>query len=204
MASDVTSPDRVQPEPVPAGPAPGPSGELPVKVVFERRARSGCKAALETWAAELVRSAARSPDLQGSSVLTREDDYFVLLRFASQQALEAWQSAPEVADLLAQGKALATPPRTHVRTGLETWFQVPGVPRPPHAPPRWKMALVTWVMLMPLVYAMSHVVPPEWPVLPKLAVSTLVPVCLLTWVVMPNVTRLLYRWLYAPVAAPPP
>lgn len=176
------------------------TGPQPVKIVVERRARPGCKQGLEAWIGELVQSAARTSHLQGSSVLTHGDDYFVLLRFASQAALDAWQAAPEVAELLARAEVLGgARPRTHVRTGLETWFEVPGVPHPPHAPPRWKMALVTWVMLMPLVYAMGRIVPGEWPLPLRLAVSTLVPVCLLTWVVMPNVTRLLYRWLYAPL-----
>lgn len=172
----------------------------PAKIVLERRVRPGSKPAFEAWVRELVATAARTPELQGSSVLSRDDDCFILLRFGSQQALDAWRASAEVEALLARGEALATAPaaRPCVKTGLETWFTVPGMPRPSDAPPRWKMALVTWVMLMPLVYAMGEVVPAGWPLAPKLALSTLVPVCLLTWVVMPAMTRLLYGWLYPP------
>ncbi|HZO68912.1 MAG TPA: hypothetical protein VFB74_28295 [Kribbellaceae bacterium] len=34
------------------------------------------------------------------------------------------------------------------------------------------------------------------PLVARLAVTTLVTVSLMTWVVMPRVTRLLHRWLY--------
>jgi len=35
-----------------------------------------------------------------------------------------------------------------------------------------------------------------WPLVPRLAVTTAVTVSVMTWVVMPRVTRLLRRWLY--------
>jgi hypothetical protein len=35
------------------------------------------------------------------------------------------------------------------------------------------------------------------PALVAQAISTLIPTAMLTWVVMPNLTRLLYGWLYA-------
>jgi uncharacterized protein len=170
----------------------------PVKIVLERRVRPGAKDPFEAWVRDVVATASRSGTLQGSSVLSRDDDYFVLLRFASQQDLARWQSSPEVTDLLTKGDALATSPSLApcVKTGLETWFTVPGMPTPTHAPPRWKMALVTWLALMPLVIASGKVVPPEWPLLPKVALSTLIPVVALTWVVMPNLTRVLHGWLY--------
>src|SRR5207245_1202860 len=87
--------------------------------------------------------------------------------------------------------------RAQIRTGLETWFTVPGLPAPPTAPPRWKMALVTWLALLPQVIILSHVVPKGFPFLLSVALSTAIPVAMLTWVIMPRLTRLLYGWLYA-------
>lgn len=170
----------------------------PAKLVLERRVREGAKDAFEAWVREVVATASRSGALQGSSVLGRGDDYFVLLRFAAQEDLERWRSSAEVAELLAKGEALATSPTLApcVKTGLETWFTVPGMPAPVRPPPRWKMALVTWLALMPLVIASGKVVPADWSLLPKVALSTLIPVVALTWVVMPNLTRVLHGWLY--------
>jgi antibiotic biosynthesis monooxygenase (ABM) superfamily enzyme len=58
------------------------------------------------------------------------------------------------------------------------------------------MALVTWCALLPQVVALSLVLPNSLPFLVAVAVSTAVPVCLLTWLVMPALTRALHGWLY--------
>ncbi|MCC7386589.1 MAG: antibiotic biosynthesis monooxygenase [Deltaproteobacteria bacterium] len=171
----------------------------PVKMVLERRAKPGADDSFKQWIKELLELATRSSRLQGSSVLTsHEGEYFILLRFASQGDLDDWQASPPVAELLRRGEQLATAPdQPIVRTGLETWFTLPGVPAPPSAPPRWKMALVTWLALLPQVVVLSFILPKEIPPLVAMAVSTAIPTVMLTWVIMPRLTKLLYLWLYA-------
>jgi antibiotic biosynthesis monooxygenase (ABM) superfamily enzyme len=91
----------------------------------------------------------------------------------------------------------AAGPSSQVRSGLETWFTLPGVPMPAKPPANWKMAIVTWVALLPLVIALAYIFAPfRLPFLVEVSLSTAIPVSLLTWVVMPALTRLLYRWLY--------
>lgn len=171
----------------------------PAKLVLQRHARPGARAAFEKWIAQLMESATRSSALQGSSVLTvGGGEYFILLRFASQAELDRWESAPDVVDLMRQGDRLATSAEGRsARTGLETWFTLPGMPSPPTAPPKWKMAAVTWLALVPQVLVLGSVVPRDWPVLVQVAVTTAIPVAALTWFVMPALTRRLYRWMYA-------
>ena len=178
----------------------------PVKIVLERRARPGAKESFERWVEELVALASRSGALQGSSVLTTGGgEYFILLRFASQVDLERWQSSTEVVEHLGRGDAHATSAdQPVVQTGLETWFTLPGLPVPPTPPPRWKMALMTWLALLPQVIILGFVVPAELPFLLKVSLSTAIPVMMLTWVIMPRLTRLLYRWLYPASAQPVP
>jgi uncharacterized protein len=87
--------------------------------------------------------------------------------------------------------------RTQVLTGLESWFTLPAQPGAP--PPPYKMALVTWATIFPLITVIVVVSAPllgPLPLLARLAVTTGVTVPLMTWVVMPRVTRLLHRWLY--------
>jgi antibiotic biosynthesis monooxygenase (ABM) superfamily enzyme len=178
----------------------------PVKIVLERRARPGEKESFERWVEELVALAGRSGALQGSSVLTTGGgEYFILLRFASQGDLERWQASPEVVSLLGRGDTLAiAADQPVVQTGLETWFTLPGLPVPPTPPPRWKMALMTWLALLPQVIVLSFLVPAELPFLLEVSLSTAIPVMMLTWVIMPRVTRLLYRWLYPASGQLPP
>lgn len=170
----------------------------PVKIVIERRVEAASQATFERWIRDLIDTAKRSQALQGSSVLTAGGgEYFILLRFASQADLDLWQSSPEVARLLREAEELATAPdHAVVQSGLETWFTLPGTAAALGAPPKWKMALVTWLALLPQVIGLSFIVPKDLPFPLGMAVSTAIPVAMLAWVIMPRLTRLLHPWLY--------
>jgi uncharacterized protein len=168
-----------------------------VKIVLERRVRPGAHEAFQHWLKQLMAHAATSPELQGSSVLSSQDDHFILLRFADRSALDRWQSQPATQALLAAGSEHSIAgERPQVRSGLETWFTLPDRPQPQGPPPKWKMALVTWCCLLPMVGILTQIIPRTVPFLASLAVSTAIPVSMLTWVLMPRLTRLLFRWLY--------
>ena len=182
------------------------AGAEPVKIVMERRVRPGAHQAFGQWLQELLTAAARAPQHQGTSVFQAgTDDYFILLRFASAQDLEGWRAAEQTVELLRRGDLHATAPgAVHVVSGLETWFTVPGRPVASLPPPRWKMALVTWLALLPQALLLGRVLPAGLPTLGKVMVSTALPVAMLTWVLMPRLTRWLYPWLYASRAGSPP
>lgn len=59
------------------------------------------------------------------------------------------------------------------------------------------MALVTWLALLPQVIILSFLIPKGLPFLLNVSLSTAIPVALLTWLIMPRLASLLYRWLYA-------
>jgi uncharacterized protein len=84
-------------------------------------------------------------------------------------------------------------------TGLETWFKLPGANVPTmKLPPRWKMWLVSIVAVYPLVLAVQVLVVPRMAGLPfplRALLFPLVLLTLMTFVVMPVVTRLLRHWL---------
>jgi antibiotic biosynthesis monooxygenase (ABM) superfamily enzyme len=171
----------------------------PAKVVIERRVRPGADAAFATWAERLTGSASRAPGHEGTSVLSATNDArFILLRFASQADLAAWQGSFEYSYLMHEADALSqSGAAIQVRSGFETWFTLPDLPMPAAPPPKWKMALLTWVSLLPMVIALGYVFAPfGMPFLAQVALTTAIPVSMLTWVVMPRLTRALYHWLY--------
>jgi antibiotic biosynthesis monooxygenase (ABM) superfamily enzyme len=174
---------------------------MPVKIVMERRVHAGSEPRFERWVKTLLEAARALGGLEGSSVLAASGsgEYFVLLRFASSEHLTRWQASTEHAALLQEADAFSVAAdRAQIKTGLETWFTLPGIPPPPTAPPKWKMAAVTWVALLPQVIVLSWLLAPlRLPFILGAAVSTAIPVIMLTWVVMPNLTRVLYQWLYA-------
>ncbi len=72
---------------------------------------------------------------------------------------------------------------------------MPGAPPP--AP--YKMALVTWALIFPLITAIVYFLGPTLariPLVPRLAITTGIAVPVMTWILMPRVTRLLRHWLY--------
>ena len=186
--------------------ATSPSSVEPAKIVLERRVKPDGAQAFDEWLHRVLQSAAATTSLQGSSVLTTGNgEYFVLLRFASEGDLHRWQRAPDVVSLMAEGDRYATARAPELRTGLETWFTLPGMAAE-KPPPKWKMALVTWLALVPQVIVLAQLVPPSWPFLANVAITTAIPVSMLTWFIMPRLTALLYKWLYCDsvptVAAP--
>lgn len=168
----------------------------PAKLVIERHIHPGAEASFTVWADALVRLARAHPAHEGSSVLTTADgDAFVLVRFASQDALDAWHTSVAVRAHLASGDlhSRATEP-PQVRSGFETWFTLPG--RRAMVPPRWKIALITWCALLPQVLILGTLVPAGVPRILSVMITTAIPVAMLTWVVMPRLTRWLHRWLF--------
>lgn len=77
-------------------------------------------------------------------------------------------------------------------TGLEAWF------RSPTAPPRWKMALATLCGVFPtsifLNFTIGHWMK-DWSPLLRIFIIAVCMVGLLTWVVMPFMTKILKEWL---------
>ena len=126
------------------------------------------------------------------------DSQYVLLRFASATDLDRWQRSGEYAALIREADALGPAGGySETETGMETWFTLPDKAAPSNPPAKWKMALTTWIGLFPIVVALGYVFRPfGLPALLEQAVSTMIPVAMLTWVVMPVLTRLFYAWLY--------
>ena len=82
-------------------------------------------------------------------------------------------------------------------TGLETWFALPGRTAP--APPRWKMFLVSLAGIYALQLGFNAALGPfGWTMPVRVFVIAAGVTGLMTWIVMPNLARVLQDWLYAP------
>jgi uncharacterized protein len=128
--------------------------------------------------------------------------------FAAGPDLQRWLDSPERADLLERVSAIAERKGEPQRvTGLEGWFAEAGAKAPAIVPPpRWKMWLASFLGAYPLVVLFQWLLAPELEDVPLLLRAALLPLVLLslmTYLVMPFVTKLLRRWLY-PGQAPWP
>jgi uncharacterized protein len=173
----------------------------PVTVAVSRTVKAGAEAAFEEWLRGVCGVATQFPGHMGVSVLSPADaqsrTYVLIFRFDTLQHLAAWNESAERAEWIARARPLTTgEPRVQVTTGLEHWFPAPAGSGPP---PRHKMALLTWLILFPLVLTLPAAVTPHLAMLPwplPTAVITAAMVTLMTYVVMPRVTKVFRHWLF--------
>jgi antibiotic biosynthesis monooxygenase (ABM) superfamily enzyme len=188
----------MSPEPEPPA---DPAG--PVTATVTRRVKPGHEDAYEEFLAGISGAAKAFPGYLGDEVFRPAGgaggEYRVVYRFDSSAHLRGWLESRERAAWLERAEPhVAGPMRTQFLTGLESWFTLSTQPGAP-APPPYKMAILTWVTIFPLITLVVVVSAPligSLPIVPRLAVTTLVTVSLMTWAVMPRVTRLMRRWLY--------
>ena len=179
------------------------SSEGLLTVVVRRRIKPGGAAAFEAAMQEFIRFALAFPGNRGISVLRPEpgaDTYTVVDNFVDLRARNAFREAPEYRDWMRRlGELSAGEPHIEETGGLGGWFTPPNAPRP--APPaRLKMALVTFVGVYPLTSSLPALgawLMPTWHTLLVNVFVTGAIVAALTWVIMPVLTRVLARWLFA-------
>jgi antibiotic biosynthesis monooxygenase (ABM) superfamily enzyme len=176
----------------------------PVTTTVTRRVRPGHEAFYEQFLAGIIAAAREFDGHLGVEVFRPPpggNEYRVVYRFDSTEHLQAWLDSDVHAAWLQRAEPhVIGALHREVLTGLETWFALPGNPATP-PPPRYKMALVTWITIFPLISAIVALIGPSiagLALVPRLAVTTAIAVPLMTWLVMPAVTRLLRAWLYPP------
>ena len=177
--------------------------EGPVTTTVTRRVKAGHEPFYESFLEGIIAAAARFPGHVGVEVFRPSSastgEYRVVYRFDTGEHLRAWLDSDERAAWLERAEPhVVGPLRTQFLTGLEAWFTLPNrLGTPP--PPPYKMALLTWVTLFPLITLVVIALDPlleRLALIPRLAVTTAVTVPIMTWVVMPRVNRLLRGWLY--------
>jgi uncharacterized protein len=177
----------------------------PITTTVTRRVKPGHEAFYEQFLKGIIAAASEFPGHLGVEVFrpqsATDGEYRIVYRFDNAQHLRQWLDSDEHAAWLERAEPhVVGPMRTSFVTGLESWFTLPDRPGTPPPPP-YKMALITWITIFPLITGIVVVAGPLINGLPlalRLGITTAVAVPLMTWVVMPRVTRLLRGWLYEP------
>jgi uncharacterized protein len=173
---------------------------MSIHVAITRRVRSGCEAEFQQALREFFQASFAHGGVWGANMLTPPPgsdsrEFGILRTFADEKERDAFYASPlfkawdERAKALTEGKAVYR--QMH---GLEAWFRSPH-----HPPPRWKMAACTLIGVYPTSLLLSVTVGAavdSWPLLARSLVIAACMVALLTWAVMPLVTRLLNGWLH--------
>jgi antibiotic biosynthesis monooxygenase (ABM) superfamily enzyme len=169
-------------------------------VLVARRVLAERRDAFEAAMRELTEQAVTYPGHLGVSVFrpaAGEAEYRILFKFDRKSRLDAWRADPATQALIAKADDLTEgDARVDTLTGLETWFTTPSGHKPP---PRPKMAVVTWCVLFPLVSFLLTALQPLLKAIPFLMGTLLVTglvTLLMTYVIMPRLTRVLAPWLF--------
>jgi antibiotic biosynthesis monooxygenase (ABM) superfamily enzyme len=170
-----------------------------VHVAILRNVREGFEEQFEHHAAKFFKEAESEPGVRGAYLIrpvagSGRREYGILRTFRNEADMHHFYESP----LYARWQRAVQPfvdgePQKRQLHGLEAFFRSAGAP-----PPRWKMALLTWLGVNVAVYFFSTLVPIVFGTLPMvvgfLFVNALV-VASLTWALMPLLLQLFCRWL---------
>ena len=175
----------------------------PTTGVASRRIEPGREEEFEAWISGILGAVKEFPGYLGSDVLRPsgsegDNEYSILYRFDHASNLKHWEESDERRRWLDKAEPLVREQKVSRLTGLETWFTLPSREGEP-APPRYKMAVVTWLAVFPTVLIIFTLFGPLLNLLPTVVrtlVFTLTMVTLMTYLIMPRMTRLFSFWLY--------
>lgn len=173
---------------------------MSIYVAITRRVRPGHEAEFQEALREFLGASFDHPSVLGASMLTpppgcEKREYGILRAFATEADRDAFYESAlfkaweERAQTFTEGE-----PVYRQLHGLEAWFRSPQNP-----PPRWKMAVATALGVYPTSLLLGETIGRwihSWPIPIRSAVFAICMVALLTWVVMPLITRLLRPWLH--------
>lgn len=159
--------------------------------------------AFEQWLKNLHQLMRQQPEFISVDIirhLQREKpEYISLIKFRTAEALESWNRSPELTQELEALKPLVI--RKSLRKeaiGLEQWFDSANVIGN-RVPPYWKRLVLSVSAVFPLLYLIQTLLPPQITELPKpvaMLIGVIILSSVLTWPVMPYLSKWLKPWLY--------
>lgn len=124
-----------------------------------------------------------------------QNETVVILTFDDEPSLRRWLDSDERSQLLGRlSPHIEGTYTTNVLGGFAGWFTFDSSVEPP----RWKQALVVLIALFPIALFITFVRSQLWPdapMVPAVFLGNVIGIALLTWVVMPPLTRSLSGWL---------
>jgi len=178
------------------------SKTLPAGSVITRTVKPGQEPAFEAWLHGISQAGARFPGHRSVTILrppAGERDYTIVLQFDSEENLKGWLDSDIRREWVERSQTLTEGDGSKlVVSGLEHWFTLPGKSAP-HRPPPWKMAILTVLVVYPTILVLNALLAPVLRRVPHPIGPLIVTICLtllLTYLLMPNMTRLAYSWLY--------
>ncbi|MBD1913269.1 MULTISPECIES: antibiotic biosynthesis monooxygenase [unclassified Leptolyngbya] len=160
----------------------------------------------EVWAKGINQAVQQAEGFLGVDVIRPRDhdypEYVVIVKFDHYQHLRQWLTSSTYQAWMAEAhKFISVRSQQELPNGLELWFTLPQPTQQRSQPPFYKQVIVGVLAVYPLILLANAVLGP-WlnglhPLL-GLLISVIFVSTLLTYPVMPWLTKLLNTWLYPP------
>lgn len=175
----------------------------PVTVIVSRRVKPEAVSAFETLSDEMSRRASQFDGYMGATlfrpVSPDDPEYRMIFKFTDEASLAEWERSEERAEMLEKLEGLLISPTEREKvSGLVTWFSLPSQ-NPVKPPPRYKMTIVSWLALYPAATLIFWLFGPwlaHLPLLLRTLVVTAVLMILMSYVLMPIMTKRFAFWLF--------
>lgn len=177
--------------------------QQPITVSVSRKVIPGKEEEYETWIKGIIKASSKYPGHLGVNVLRPSDvtngEYVIIYKYDTYQNACHWEKSQERADWLDKIADITQGEETRKRiTGLEFWFDLPSISTT-MVPVKYKMAIVLFCVVYIMVLTLATVLNPfigHMPFWIKLLFIIPTQVLLMTYIIMPVVTKLLKNWLY--------
>jgi antibiotic biosynthesis monooxygenase (ABM) superfamily enzyme len=187
----------------------------PVTVIVKRIAKKDKIKEFEEWLSGISKEVSRQEGSMGIDIIKptpnisnkSKPEYVIIFRFNTYENLDKWEKSLIRHEWLQKGRKLAESDYdVQKMTGLEFWFtpyfndeSSPMIPLQP--PPRYKMVIVTipvisilLLTLVPQIHFLTEMLSIPFPI--RLVIALTITVLLMTYVIMPLLTKLLKPWLF--------
>ena len=176
----------------------------PATTIFARVVKPDRVQEFEAWLKGINQAVRRFDGCLGMDVIRPGEqdhlEYVIVLRFEDQGGFKRWLESPERAEWVTKSDDMTIgEPYIQEAHGLDPWFTLPGRQTEVHGPAKYKMVIVVFLSIFPLLLSIPPLVAPLLTFLPPVAsqaIQVIGIVALMTYVVLPLMTRLFAFWLF--------
>ena len=184
---------------------------LPVTVIVKRIVKKNKIKEFEEWLSGITREVSRQNGSMGIDIIRPTDkeskpEYVIIFRFDNYGNLTKWENSSIRNEWLKKGRELVqSDPDVQKLTGLEFWF-TPYPKRNSHSmhldsPRRYKMVIVTipviallLLTLVPQIHFIGESLLIPYSI--RFVIAIAIMVLLMTYIIMPLLTKVLRPWLF--------
>ncbi len=172
-----------------------------VSRIVHRRAKPGCDEAYQRLARAMLEASSQFPGYISAVVIPPKragQEFHIVQRFASEEDLDRWTHSDESGAWHERlCPVVEAGPEYRLLSGRDLWC-APEPAAPGSPPAQWRLAVVTWLGIYPVVALCLWLVLPlleGMPYLLKIAVLTIMVVVAMSYVIMPRLVRWMGWWL---------